>query len=271
MENFDWFRGRAPRGRRAPSRDFGSARMFSAPHLSHRASNQVAILLRAENLTKVFRSGDSDLVVLENLCLEVETGESVAIVGESGSGKSTLLHLLGLLDKPSGGEIYFEGKAYSRLSEAERDGLRNRECGFVWQLQYLLPEFTARENVMMPLLIRGASKKEAAGQAQEWLERVGLRRRVAHRAGELSGGEQQRVALARALVGEPKLLLADEPTGNLDARTGEETMELMQQLHREGRLTTILVTHNLGYAQRCDRVLKVANGRLEPVSVSQPL
>ena len=245
--------------------------MISASHLLNWASNKVAILLRAENLSKVFRSGDSDLVVLENLCLEVEAGEKVAIVGESGSGKSTLLHLLGLLDKPSGGEIYFEGRAYGQLSEAERDWVRNRECGFVWQLHGLLPEFTARENVMMPLLIRGAGKKEAAGKALEWLERVGLRNRVTHRAGELSGGEQQRVALARALVGDPKLLMADEPTGNLDARTGEETMALMEQLHRESRLTTILVTHNLGYAQRCDRVLKVTSGRLEPVSVSQAI
>ena len=228
----------------------------------------MAILLRAENLTKVFRSGNSDLTVLESLDLEIEAGEMIAVVGESGSGKSTLLHILGALDKPSTGEVYFDGKPYSRLSEAETDRLRNREFGFVWQLHCLLPEFTARENVMMPLLIRGRSKQEAGESAERLLERVGLRQRASHRAGELSGGEQQRVALARALVSEPKILMADEPTGNLDARTGEGTIQLMQQLHKEGRLTTVVVTHHPGLAQRCDRVLKLENGRLQSVSFS---
>ena len=228
----------------------------------------MAILLRAENLTKVFRSGNSDLTVLESLDLEIEAGEMIAVVGESGSGKSTLLHILGALDKPSTGEVYFDGKPYSRLSEAETDRLRNREFGFVWQLHCLLPEFTARENVMMPLLIRGRSKQEAGESAERLLERVGLRQRASHRAGELSGGEQQRVALARALVSDPKILMADEPTGNLDARTGEGTIQLMQQLHKEGRLTTVVVTHHPGLAQRCDRVLKLENGRLQSVSFS---
>ena len=228
----------------------------------------MAILLRTENLTKVFRSGNSDLTVLEGLDLEIESGEMVAIVGESGSGKSTLLHILGALDKPTTGEVYFDGKSYSRLSEAETDRLRNREFGFVWQLHCLLPEFTARENVMMPLLIRGVSKQEAGESAERLLERVGLRQRASHRAGELSGGEQQRVALARALVSEPRILMADEPTGNLDARTGEGTVELMQRLHKEGRLTTVVVTHHPGLAQRCDRVLKLENGRLQSVSFS---
>jgi len=228
----------------------------------------VAILLRTENLTKVFRSGNSDLTVLDSLDLEIEAGEMIAVVGESGSGKSTLLHILGALDKPSTGEVYFDGKPYSRLSEAETDRLRNREFGFVWQLHCLLPEFTARENVMMPLLIRGRSKQEAGASAERLLERVGLRQRASHRAGELSGGEQQRVALARALVSDPKILMADEPTGNLDARTGEGTIQLMQQLHKEGRLTTVVVTHHPGLAQRCDRVLKLENGRLQSVSFS---
>lgn len=229
----------------------------------------MAILLRAENLTKTFRVGSTELVVLDGLDLAVEAGEMVAIVGESGSGKSTLLHLVGALDKATRGEIYFDGKLYSRLSEAEADSLRNREFGFVWQLHCLLPEFTARENVMMPLLIRGMRKQEAGARADGWLERVGLRERGSHRAGELSGGEQQRVALARALVSEPRLLMADEPTGNLDARTGEAMIALMQRLQGEDRSrTTVVVTHHPGLAQRCDRVLKLENGRLQAVSFS---
>ena len=226
-------------------------------------------LLRADNLTKIFRSGTADLVVLERLTLEVEMGKMVAVVGQSGSGKSTLLHLLGALDKPSEGELYFEGRPYSRLSEAERSQLRNREFGFVWQMHYLLPEFTARENVMMPLLIRGTEAQEAGSRADHWLERVGLSERASHRAGELSGGEQQRVSLARALVGEPKVLLADEPTGNLDAASGEQTMQVMERLHRDQRMATVLVTHNPTFAQRCDRVLRLENGRLEAVSFSK--
>jgi lipoprotein-releasing system ATP-binding protein len=228
----------------------------------------VAILLRAEQLTKSFRVGNTELVVLDGLDLAVEAGEMIAIVGESGSGKSTLLHLVGALDKPTRGTIYFDGRLYSGLSEAETDSLRNREFGFVWQMHCLLPEFTARENVMMPLLIRGMRKQEAGERADGWLERVGLRERGSHRAGELSGGEQQRVALARALVSEPRLLMADEPTGNLDAKTGEETIRLMQSLHAERRLTTIVVTHHAGLAQRCDRVLRLESGRLRQVSFS---
>jgi lipoprotein-releasing system ATP-binding protein len=231
----------------------------------------VTILLRAENVGKKFRSGTADLVVLEGLHLEVEAGEMVAIVGESGSGKSTLLHLLGALDKPSDGEIYFSQRAYSRFSEAERSQLRNQEFGFVWQMHSLLPEFTAHENVMMPLLIRGTNAREAGRRAAELLERVGLAARATHRSGELSGGEQQRVALARALVGNPKLLMADEPTGNLDASTGEQTMQVMQRLHRESGMATVLVTHNMGFAQRCDRALRLQKGRLEAVSFSQTM
>ena len=229
----------------------------------------MATVLHAEALTKVFRSGNLDLVVLEDLQLEVEAGEMIAIVGESGSGKSTLLHILGTLDKPTGGAVYFEGKSYAQLSEAEKDELRNRDFGFVWQFHCLLPEFTALENVMMPLLIRGVESREAGKRAEMWLERVGLRDRASHRSGELSGGEQQRVALARALVSEPKVLMADEPTGNLDARTAEQTIDLMQGLHREGRITTVVVTHNMGLAQRCDRAWKLENGRLHEVSFPQ--
>jgi lipoprotein-releasing system ATP-binding protein len=231
----------------------------------------VTTLLRTENLTKIFRSGSADLVVLENLQLEVEAGEMVAVVGESGSGKSTLLHLLGALDRPTSGEIYFQGRAYSKLSERDRSQLRNRDFGFVWQMHYLLPEFTARENIMMPLLIRGTDSQEAGRKADEWLERTGLSQRGAHRVGELSGGEQQRAALARALVGEPKVLLADEPTGNLDAKTGEQAMNLMERLHRENQMATVLVTHNLGFARRCDRVLQLESGKLKATSVSETL
>ncbi len=228
-------------------------------------------MLRAEKLRKVFRSGRSDLVVLDGLELNIEGGEMVAIVGESGSGKSTLLQILGTLDNPSDGEIYFEGVPYSSFLAAEKANLRNRNFGFVWQLDYLLPEFTALENVAMPLRIRGMSGSEAGKRAARWLERVGLKDRTSHRAGELSGGEQQRAALARALVGEPKILMADEPTGSLDARNGELIAQLMEQLHREFEMTTVLVTHNMGVAQRCNRVLRLENGRLEAVSFSQTM
>lgn len=226
-------------------------------------------MLRAEKLRKTFRSGHSELVVLDELELQVEAGEMVAIVGESGSGKSTLLQILGTLDIPSRGEIYFMGVPYSSFSETEKGNLRNRNFGFVWQLDYLLPEFTALENVAMPLRIRGISCLEAGKAAEKWLERVGLKDRTSHRAGELSGGEQQRAALARALAGEPKVLMADEPTGSLDARNGELIAQLMQQFHRQCGMTTVLVTHNMGFAQRCDRVLRLENGRLEAASFSQ--
>jgi lipoprotein-releasing system ATP-binding protein len=195
----------------------------------------------------------------------------VAVVGESGSGKSTLLHMLGALDTPSSGEIYFDQRPYSSLSEVERSQLRNREFGFVWQMHYLLPEFTAQENVMMPLLIRGVSRSEAGQKAAHLLDRVGLSARSSHRAGELSGGEQQRTSLARALVTQPKVLMADEPTGNLDARTGEQTMQLMEGLHRETRMATVLVTHNLSFAQRCDRMLQLESGRLKAITFSKTL
>ncbi|MBI4460127.1 MAG: ABC transporter ATP-binding protein [Acidobacteria bacterium] len=229
----------------------------------------MANMMYAKDLSKVFRSGDTDLVVLDTLQLEIEAGEMVGIVGESGSGKSTLLHILGALDKATGGTVYFGGKSYAQLSEVEKDALRNREFGFVWQFHCLLPEFTALENVMMPLLIRGMGRSEAGKKAEGWLARVGLRGRASHRSGELSGGEQQRVALARALVTEPKVLMADEPTGNLDAATAEQTIDLMQGLHREGQISTIVVTHNMGLAQRCDRVWKLEKGRLHEFSFPQ--
>ncbi|MBV8477461.1 MAG: ATP-binding cassette domain-containing protein, partial [Acidobacteria bacterium] len=173
-------------------------------------------MLRAERLRKVFRSGDSDLVLFDNLSFELKGGEMLALVGESGAGKSTLLHILGALDRPSGGDVYFAQLRLNTLSGDAAADFRNREIGFVWQFHYLLPEFTAAENVAMPLLLRGQSWDQVETEALKWLREVGLEERSQHRSGELSGGEQQRVALARALITQPSLLLADEPTGDLD-------------------------------------------------------
>ena len=220
--------------------------------------------IRARGLTKIYKTGAGDLTIFSGLDLDVERGEMLALVGESGAGKSTLLHLLGGLDTPSEGTIYYGSTGISALAEAERADFRNREIGFVWQIHYLLPEFTALENVMMPLLIRGTARTNAALEAMSRLDEVGLRARATHRAGELSGGEQQRVVLARALVGKPAVLLADEPTGNLDFRTGEMIFELLEGLHRSHRLTSVLVTHNLAFARRCDRVLNLEKGGLVP-------
>lgn len=222
--------------------------------------------IRARDLAKVYRSGDASLVVFEHLDLDVYRGEMLALVGESGAGKSTLLHLLGGLDRPSEGTIHYEGREISRLSDSERADFRNREIGFVWQIHYLLPEFSALENVMMPLLIRGWTHERAAAESRARLEEVGLGARAWHRAGELSGGEQQRVVLARALVGKPSILLADEPTGNLDFRTGEMIFQLLASLHESHRLTSVLVTHNLAFAQRCHRTLNLEKGGLVPLA-----
>jgi lipoprotein-releasing system ATP-binding protein len=228
--------------------------------------------IRARDLTKTYRSGSSDLVVFADLNLDVARGEMLALVGESGAGKSTVLHLLGGLDRPSRGTIYYGSREITGLAQAEQSDFRNREIGFVWQIHYLLPEFTAQENVMMPLLIRGWTHAKAAAESLARLHEVGLGARASHRAGELSGGEQQRVVLARALVGEPSVLLADEPTGNLDFRTGEMIFQLLEDLHRNHRLTSVLVTHNLSFARRCDRVLNLDKGGLVPEgpSNSQP-
>jgi lipoprotein-releasing system ATP-binding protein len=221
--------------------------------------------LRIEGLKKVFRSGASELVLFENLSFEVGQGEMLAIVGESGTGKSTLLHILGTLDRPSSGDVYFAHLRLSSLSEDAAADFRNREIGFVWQFHYLLPEFTALENVAMPLLMRGTPKTEAEKAAFEWLGEVGLTQRAHHRAGELSGGEQQRAALARALITKPKLLLADEPTGDLDGRTADGVFELIARLHRDHQLSSLIATHNVGFARRCHRVLRLESGRMEEV------
>jgi lipoprotein-releasing system ATP-binding protein len=221
------------------------------------------VLIRVEGLGKTYRSGSAELMVFSDLTFDVYAGERLAIVGESGAGKSTLLHLFGGLDRASEGKIFFRQREVAGLSDVEMSEFRNREIGYVWQNHSLLPEFTAQENVMMPLLIRGVEPGAAAEAARARLEEVGLGSRAAHRAGELSGGEQQRVALARALVGKPSVLLADEPTGNLDYKTGDMVMDLLEELHRAHGLTSIFVTHNLGFAGRADRIIKLEKGHLE--------
>lgn len=221
--------------------------------------------IRTEGLTKTYQSGASDLTVFANLNFSVAQGERVALTGASGAGKSSLLHCIGGLDRPSKGKIFCGDRDLQALTEKQLAEFRNREVGFVWQIHYLLPEFSAEENVMMPLLIRGIRHAEASREAMARLDEVGLRARAHHRAGELSGGEQQRVVLARALVGRPKYLLADEPTGNLDERTGEMIGGLLRDLHRTHGLTSVYVTHNPTFARSCDRVLCLQNGELAHV------
>jgi len=221
----------------------------------------------AQSLVKNYRSGGTDVVVFNNLSLEVRRGERVAIIGESGAGKSTLLHLLGGLDKPTAGRIFVGGREVTALADQELADFRNREIGFVWQNPSLLPEFTALENVMMPLLIRGIQPSEAVKASKRQLEEVGLGARAAHRAGELSGGEQQRISLARALIGKPSVLFADEPTGSLDFRTGEMIESMLGDLHNAYGLTSVFVTHNHSFARRCDRVLELKKGSLHVLSL----
>jgi lipoprotein-releasing system ATP-binding protein len=222
-------------------------------------------ILRAVALEKTYpplTSGVAGLRLFHDLSLEVATGEMVAIVGESGAGKSSLLHLLAALDRPTAGEVWCGATNVTQLTAAAAGDYRNREIGYVWQFHYLLPEFTAVENVAMPLLARGERRGPALAEAARWLARVGLGDRGEHRSGELSGGEQQRVSIARALITKPKLLLADEPTGDLDTGTAERVFGLLQELHRENGLASVLVTHNLEFAARCDRVLRLREGRL---------
>ncbi len=225
-------------------------------------------VLRAVGLTKTYpavsgRVGSGDVELFRGLDLEVRAGEMVSIVGESGAGKSSLLHLLAALDRPTAGEVWFGADRLSGFTGRQASEFRNRKIGYVWQFHYLLPEFTAAENVAMPLLARGVGRGAALEQARVWLERVGLGGREEHRSGELSGGEQQRVSLARALVVSPQVLLADEPTGDLDGKTAEAVFGLIQKLHKEHGLTSVLVTHNLEFAERCDRMLRLREGRLE--------
>jgi putative ABC transport system ATP-binding protein len=219
-----------------------------------------APILRATGLTKVVTSGDAPLTILDQVSFDIEPGAAVAITGASGSGKTTLLGLLAGLDRPSGGDVWLDGQALSGLDEDARAALRQRLLGFVFQSFQLLPALTALENVMLPLELAGAA--EAAAKARTWLDRVGLARRTTHYPKQLSGGEQQRVAIARAFAGEPKLLMADEPTGNLDGATGVEVAELMFRLNREHGTTLVLVTHEATLAARCGRRLALASGRL---------
>jgi len=222
-------------------------------------------ILRVEGLSKVFRSGETDLVLFENLSFHVRQGEMLALVGESGAGKSTLLHILGALERASRGDVYCANSHLNSLTENDAADFRNSEIGFVWQFHYLLPEFSALENVAMPLLLRGTPWHAVQPDASRWLREVGLENRAHHRSGELSGGEQQRVALARALITQPKVLLADEPTGDLDGRTAEAVFELIARLHRDYQLTSLIATHNVAFARRCSRVLRLHQGRVEEV------
>jgi len=219
-------------------------------------------VIRAEGLGKTFRSGEQALTIFSALTFQIQQGESVALVGESGAGKSTLLHILGALEKPSTGKVLFRGDPLASLSETQLANYRNRDVGFVWQNCHLLPEFTAIENVALPLRIAGVSEDSGHKQAHTWLQRVGLAERIDHQSGELSGGEQQRVAIARALVSKPRLLLADEPTGNLDERTGEAVMKMLLELARQEGLAILLATHNPTFAALCDRVFRFERGRL---------
>ena len=226
-------------------------------------------IIQVEGLRKTYQTARGSLNLFDNLDLRIEPGEMVAIVGQSGAGKSTLLHILGALDAPSAGTVYCASTNVASLSPRQAAAFRNREIGYVWQFHYLLPEFTALENVAMPLLARGEVKREALAVANNWLREVGLEDRGTHRPGELSGGEQQRVALARALVNNPRLLLADEPTGDLDEGTAAMVFGLIERLHKSHGLTSILVTHNLDLAARCTRALRLESGRLGPLAARQ--
>jgi lipoprotein-releasing system ATP-binding protein len=219
-------------------------------------------VLNCSNVSKSFTDGGLSVDVLQNINLNVKPGEQIAIIGSSGSGKSTLLHLLGGLDNPTQGQIWVAGKQINKLNAAKRAIWRNQNLGFVYQFHHLLQEFTALENVSMPLLIRGCSLKEAKQQAVDILIKVGLEKRLQHKPGEMSGGERQRAAVARALVSNPKCLLADEPTGNLDQRTADQVYESMLNLNQTIGTSLILVTHAPDLAARMDRILRLVNGKL---------
>lgn len=219
-------------------------------------------MLRAINICKSYRDGSHVTPVLHDVNLDVPSHQMLAIVGSSGSGKSTLLHILGTLDQQDSGELWLAGQNIAKLSSVEKAALRNQQLGFIYQFHHLLMDFTALENVAMPLLIRGQSKAQADQQASELLQRVGLGHRIAHRPSELSGGERQRVAIARAMVGRPGLVLADEPTGNLDHQTAESIYQLMRELNQELGTSFIVVTHDRLLAKRLDRQLWMQDGRL---------
>jgi lipoprotein-releasing system ATP-binding protein len=224
------------------------------------------IAISVRNLGKRYLTGRGRLTLFDGLTFDILRGEMLAIVGQSGAGKSTLLHMLGALDTPSAGDVYCASIQLRSLSPKQAAAFRNTEIGYVWQFHYLLPEFSALENVAMPLLARGESKASAFRSAEKWLNEVELGSRLTHRAGELSGGEQQRVSIARALVTNPKILLADEPTGDLDSLTATMVFNLISRLHTEHRLTSVIVTHNQSLARRCTRILRLDQGILEEVA-----
>jgi lipoprotein-releasing system ATP-binding protein len=229
----------------------------TAPHLCN-----APVVLESRGLKKIYGSGEKTISVLADANLILRQGEMVAIVAPSGAGKSTLLHLLAALDTPTSGTVYFATKAIESINDSALAEFRNRAIGFLWQRHQLLPDFTAAENVAMPLLVRGEDFASALGMARKWITEVGLENRADHRAGELSGGEQQRVAIARALVTGPSVLLADEPTGDLDEQNAWAVFELLERLHRTHKLTSLIATHNLALAARCDRILGLEHGVL---------
>lgn len=219
------------------------------------------VVLEAKNVVKHFTDGKSTVEVIKGLSLKVHAGEFVSIVGSSGSGKSTLLHVLGGLDRPTEGQVWLNGQRFDHMGEAERGYLRNQHLGFVYQFHHLLPEFTALENVAMPLMLReGTNYKDVKAQAEYLLNRVGLSHRLTHKPGELSGGERQRVALARALVAKPALMMADEPTGNLDRKTAVKIFELLSDLRQEFNMAMLIVTHDEQLAQTTDSILHMQDG-----------
>ena len=230
--------------------------------------NKQTPTLELKNLHRSFKQGSQTLEVLRGINLDIEKGEVVALIGPSGAGKSTMLQIAGLLEQPSKGEIYLDGLKCSKLNDAMRTSLRRDYLGFVYQYHNLLPDFDAAENVMMPLLIAGANPKTAREKAEKLLKRLGLAKRLKHRPAELSGGEQQRVAIARALANTPKLLLADEPTGNLDPKTAETVFAELIEIVRETGLSALVATHNMELAQQMDRVVQLRDGVLEDAVVS---
>jgi len=240
----------------------GSANSDSSIPAAERGFSAAETVLEARSVRKSYGAGEKKLTVLVDANLTLRQGEMVAIVAPSGAGKSTLLHVLAALDTPTSGGVYFDSKIIETNQDTAVADFRNRAVGFLWQRHQLLPDFTAAENVAMPLLLRGEEFTSALGMARKWLAEVGLENRADHRAGELSGGEQQRVAIARALVTEPRVLLADEPTGDLDEQNAWAVFELLQRLHREHRLTSLIATHNLALAAKCDRVMGLEHGVL---------